>query len=62
MMIEKTIRGELFHRIEKLGNKNYVHIGFEDDDKQFGDMLESLVPEVGMRKRAQITIKLLDDE
>lgn len=61
VVVEKTITGEVFHRIEELGSKKYVHIGFEDKDKKFGDMLESLVPEIGMRKRAEITIRLLDD-
>lgn len=59
-MAVKTIRGKLYHRIEEFGGKKYEHIGFEDHEKQFGEMLASLVPEVGMERRAEITIKLLD--
>ncbi len=59
--MEKTIEGYLFNRIEKLGDKQYNHIGFEDKDKSFGDLLASFVPKIGMRKRAQLTIEILDD-
>jgi len=57
--MKKTIEGELFHEIEELGNKKYVHIGFRDDENKFGDMLEEIVPKVGMIKKAKITIEVL---
>ena len=59
--MNKTIEGYLFNRIEKLGNKKYHHIGFEDKKKTFGDMMESLVPEIGMKKKVKLTIKILKE-
>jgi hypothetical protein len=59
--MKKTIKGYLFNRIEKLGNKNFNHIGFEDDQKMFGELIATLVPEVGMKKRAKLTVELLPD-
>jgi len=51
--------GYLFNRIEELGDKKYNHIGFEDKNKSFGDLLASFVPEIGMKKKARITIEIL---
>jgi len=59
--MKKTIEGYLFNRIEKLGNKEYNHIGFEDNEKSFGDIMASLVPKVGMKKKARLTIELFDE-
>ena len=59
-MTNKTIEGELFHEIEKLGNKNYVHIGFRDKENKFGDMIEGIVPEIGMTKKVKLTIEFLE--
>ena len=59
--MKKSLEGQLFHRIEKLGDKEYRHVGFEDSKKQFGELLEQFVPEVGMTKKARITIELLED-
>lgn len=59
--MKKTIEGYLFNRIEKLGNKEYNHIGFEDKNKSFGDLINSLVPKVGMKKKAKLIIELIDD-
>jgi len=58
---EKVIEGHLFNRIEKLGNKEYEHIGFEDDEKKFGDLIASFVPKKGMKKKAKLTIEVLDE-
>jgi hypothetical protein len=55
----KSLTGELFHEIEEMGNKKYEHIGFRDKENKFGDMLAEIVPEVGMTKKAKITIELL---
>ena len=60
--LEKSLKGKIFHRIETLGGKEYEHIGFEDDEKQFGDILASFVPEIGMEKKVEITFRLLDEE
>ena len=59
--MKKTITGKLFNRIEELGNKEYKHVGFEDEEKNFGDLIESLVPEIGMTKKAKLTIEILED-
>lgn len=59
--MSKSIEGYLINRIEKLGNKDYNHITFEDENKKFGDMLQSVVPEVGDRKKVRITIELLEE-
>ena len=61
-MTNKTIEGELFHEIEKLGNKSYVHVGFRDKDDKFGDMIEGIVPEVGMTKKVKLTIEFLEED
>jgi len=60
-VITKRIEGELFHEIEELGNKKYVHVGFRDKENKFGDMIESIVPEVGMTKKAKLTIEFLEE-
>lgn len=58
----KTLEGELFNEIEKKGNKNFVHVGFRDKNKAFGDMLESLVPKQGMTRKARIIIELIEEK
>jgi len=60
-MIKKTIEGVLFHEIEKMGNKEYEHIGFRDNENKFGDIIGSFVPKVGMKKRAKLTIQVYDE-
>jgi hypothetical protein len=60
-MIRKIIEGELFHEIEELGNKKYEHIGFRDKENKFGDMIASLVPKVGMKKKSRLTIQISDE-
>ncbi len=59
--MKKIIEGRLFNRIENLGNKEYQHVGFEDEENKFGDMIESFVPEVGMEKKVRLTIEFLDN-
>ncbi len=58
--MKKTIEGNLFNRIEKLGDKDYKHIGFEDKEKTFGNLIESFVPKTGMKKKVKLTIELLE--
>jgi len=60
--IKRSIEGELFHEIEGLGNKKYEHIGFRDKENKFGDMIASLVPKVGMKKEARLTIQIFDEK
>lgn len=59
--MKKIIEGNLFNRIEKLGDKEYKHVGFEDDEGKFGDYLEDIVPITGTTKRAKLTIEVLED-
>lgn len=59
--MKKTIKGYLFNRIEKLGNKKYNHIGFEGENQSFSNLLSSFVPKIGMRKKVQLTVEVLDD-
>jgi len=61
-MANKVIEGELFHEIEELGNREYVHVGFRDKENKFGDMIEGIVPEVGMTKKVRLTIEFLEEE
>ena len=61
-MIRKTIEGELYHEVGKFGDDNYRHIGFRDMDNKFGDMMESIVPEVGMVRKARIIIEIDEDD
>ena len=59
--MKKIIEGELFHEIEELGNKKYEHVGFRDKENNFGEMITSLVPKVGMKRKARLTIQILDE-
>ncbi len=60
--MKKIIKGNLFNRIEELGNKKYIHVGFEDKEKTFGDLIESFVPKVGMKRKVRLTIEVLEDK
>jgi hypothetical protein len=57
-MLEKTIKGEIFHEIELLGNKKYTHIDFRDKENNFGKMMEEIVPKEGMKRKAILKIIL----
>ena len=59
--MQKSLDGELFHEIEKMGNEDFAHIGFRDKDNSFGDMMATFVPEIGMTKKVRITIEILED-
>jgi len=61
-VVKRVIEGKLFHEIEKLGNRNYVHVGFRDKEGKFGDMIEGIVPEVGMTKKVRLTIEFLEED
>jgi len=60
--MKKIIEGEVYHQIEELGNKKYSHIGFRDKNNKFGNILAELVPEVGMIKKAKVTLELLEEK
>ena len=55
--MKKVFEGWLFNRIEKLGNKEYNHVGCEGESNRFGDFLTHFVPEVGMRRKVKFTIE-----
>ena len=59
--MKKTINGWLFNRIEKLGNKEFNHIGCEGENGSFGNFLASFVPKIGTRRKARFTIETLDN-
>lgn len=56
--MKKAISGYLVNKIEKLGNKEYNHIGCENS--KFGDFIASFVPKIGDRRKVKITIEALD--
>ena len=55
--MKKTINGQLFNRIEKIGNKEFNHIGCEGEKDSFGDFLASFVPKLGMKRKVRFTIE-----
>ncbi len=59
--MKKSLEGYLYNKVEKFGEEKYVHVGFQDDKKQFEDLLASFVPEIGMKKRVRLTIETLDE-
>jgi len=58
-IMKKTVEGWLFNRIEKLGGREYNHIGCEGENGSFSDFLASFVPKVGMKRRARFTIETI---
>lgn len=58
--MEKTFEGNLFNRIEKIGNKKYNHVGCEGDNENFGNFLSQFVPKIGTRRKVRFTIKALE--
>lgn len=58
--MKQELIGQIYHRIEKLGGFNYAHIGFEDDEGRFGNILAGLVSKLGMTRRVRVVFKFLD--
>ncbi len=58
--MKKTINGYLYNRIEKIGGKEFNHVGCEGESKEFGDFLTSFVPEIGMQQKVKITIETIN--
>jgi len=58
--MKKTFEGYLFNRLEKIGNKNYNHLGCEGENKEFGEFLINFVPEWGMKRKVRFTIESLE--
>ncbi len=59
--MKKTFEGYLFNRLEKIGNKDYNHVGCEGEYNEFGDFLTYFVPELGMKRKVKFTIESLED-
>lgn len=59
--MQKSLEGELYHEIEKLGNEDFAHIGFRDKENSFGDLMASFVPEIGMTQKVKLTIEIIED-
>lgn len=59
--MKKTFRGYLFNRIEKIGEREYNHVGCEGDDDNFGDFLSQFVPDIGTRRKVEFTVEALED-
>ena len=59
--MKKTINGQLFNRMEILGNKEYNHVGCEGKNENFGNFLTQFVPKVGMKKRVKFTIEEIEE-
>ncbi len=59
--MKKTIKGTLFNRMEKLGNKEFNHIGCEGEKDSFGNFLSSFVPKIGMKRKVRFTIETIKD-
>ncbi len=55
--MKKTINGWLYNRIEKIGSKDFNHIGCEGENASFGDFLDSVVPKIGTRRKVKFTIE-----
>lgn len=60
--MKKIIEGYLYNRIEKLGNQDFKHVGFEDNEGKFGEYLEEMVPIIGSKKKAKLTIEILEND
>lgn len=59
--MKKTFEGYLFNRLEKIGEKNYNHVGCEGENKDIGDFLTEFVPELGMKRRVKFTVESLEE-
>lgn len=58
--MKKQIEGQIVNKIEKLGGQKYNHIGCEKPE--FGDMINSFVPNIGDKRKVRITIESLDND
>lgn len=55
--MKKSFEVYLYNRIEKIGNKEYNHIGCEGIDKDCGDVLSEFVPNLGDKVKVKFTIE-----
>ncbi len=60
--MKKSIIGFIFNRIEELGGKKYNHVGFEGEKEDFGELLTTIVPNIGDKKKVKITIELIEED
>jgi len=55
--MKKTFNGWLFNRMEKLGDKQFNHVGCKGKDEKFIDFLTQFVPEIGMQRKVTFTVE-----
>jgi len=60
--MKKFISGYLYNKIELINGQKYRHIGFESDQGDFGDIMESLVPRTGDKIKAKLIVKTMDKD
>ncbi len=59
--MKKTFEGFLYNRIEKLGDKNYNHVGCRGNKENFIDFLTQFVPDLGMQRKVKFTIETKEE-
>ncbi|MGC9309781.1 MAG: hypothetical protein ACP5D2_03760 [Candidatus Nanoarchaeia archaeon] len=47
----------MLNRIEKLGEKDFNHIGCEGDEEAFIEFLTQFVPKIGMKRKVKFTVE-----
>ncbi|MCD6522291.1 MAG: hypothetical protein J7K68_00950 [Candidatus Diapherotrites archaeon] len=58
--MKKTFEGYVYYEIIEMNGKKYEHAGFKDDKNEFGDLMLSIVGPDKPKRRARITIELLE--
>ena len=55
--MKKTFYAYLYNRIEKIGDKDFNHIGCEGITKDCGDILSTFVPNLNDKMKVKFTIE-----
>jgi len=59
--MKKTFKGYLFNRMESLGGEKFNHVGCMGDSEKFIDFLTQFVPEIGMQRKVEFTVRTEED-
>ncbi len=59
--MKKTFEGFLYNRLEKLGDKNFNHVGCRGKNKNFIDFLTEFVPNIGMQRKVKFIVETIED-
>jgi hypothetical protein len=59
--MKKTFEGKLYNRLEKLGKKNFNHIGCMGDSEKFINFLAKFVPKLGMQRKVKFTVESIEE-